>query len=128
MKFLRSLLGLTRLDHQTNTRIREKVKVEHVVDEIQSYQRNRLQDVKRMEHSRVPRMALAYQPKGKCNIGLSKKKRETNSTFKIEVSQHRTQVSVSVYVHDDDGGGDDDDDDEYLLYFCSTLFTVLVLL
>jgi hypothetical protein len=26
---------------------------------------------------------------------------ETNSTFKTEFSQDRTQVSVSVYIHDD---------------------------
>jgi hypothetical protein len=51
MKFLRSLLRLTRLDHQRNTTIQEKLKVEHLVDEIQSYQKNWLQHVKRMEHS-----------------------------------------------------------------------------
>jgi hypothetical protein len=51
MKFLRSLLGLTRLHHQRNTTIREKLKVEHIVDEIPSYQKNWLQYVKRMEHS-----------------------------------------------------------------------------
>jgi hypothetical protein len=33
MKFLRSLLGLTRLDHQRNTTIQEKLKVEHIVDD-----------------------------------------------------------------------------------------------
>jgi hypothetical protein len=38
MKFLRSPLGLTRLNNQRNTTIREKLKVEHIVDEIQSYQ------------------------------------------------------------------------------------------
>jgi hypothetical protein len=37
IKFLRSLLGLTRIDHQRNTKIRRKIKVEHVVDGIQSY-------------------------------------------------------------------------------------------
>jgi hypothetical protein len=51
VKFLRSLLGLTGLDHPRNTTIREKLKVEHIVDEIQSYQKNCLQHVKRMERS-----------------------------------------------------------------------------
>ena len=49
MKFLRSLLELTSLDHQRNT-IRGKLKIEHIEDEIQSYQKNWLQHVKRMEH------------------------------------------------------------------------------
>jgi hypothetical protein len=37
MKFLRSLLGLTRLDHQRKTTIAEKLKAEHAADEILSY-------------------------------------------------------------------------------------------
>jgi hypothetical protein len=73
MKFLKSLLGQTRVAHQRNTIIREKrKKVEHIVDEIQSYQKNWLQHVKRMEHSRIPRMALEYQPKGKRDVGRPK--------------------------------------------------------
>jgi hypothetical protein len=38
MIFLRSLLRLTRSDHQRNTTIREKLKLEHILDEIQNYQ------------------------------------------------------------------------------------------
>jgi hypothetical protein len=38
MKFLRSLLGLTSLYHQRNTTVREKLKLEHIVDGIQTYQ------------------------------------------------------------------------------------------
>jgi hypothetical protein len=69
MEFLRSLSGLTRLDHQSNTRVREKLNVEYTVDEIQSNQKNWLQDVKTMEHSLTPRMALDYKPKGKRDVG-----------------------------------------------------------
>jgi hypothetical protein len=72
MKFLRSLLGLTRLDHQRNTTIREKLKVEHIADEIQSYQKNWLHHIKRMKHSQIPRMAVEYKPKGKHDIGRPK--------------------------------------------------------
>jgi hypothetical protein len=71
MKFLRSLLGLTRLDYQSNTTIRQKLKVQHIVHKIHSYQMNWLH-VKTMEHSRIPRMALEYQPKGKREIGRPK--------------------------------------------------------
>jgi hypothetical protein len=72
MKFLRSLLGLPALDHQRNTTIREKLKVEHVVNGIQNYQKNWLQQVKRTVHSRIPRMVLAYQPKGERDIDRPK--------------------------------------------------------
>jgi hypothetical protein len=60
------------LYHQKNTTIREKLKVEHVVDEIHSYQKNWLQRVKRMEHTRIPSMALEYKPKGKRDICRAK--------------------------------------------------------
>jgi hypothetical protein len=71
---------------------REKLKAGHTVDEIQSYQKNWLQHVKRMEHSRIHRMALEYEPKGKRDIGRPKQDGEINSIFKIEFAQYRTQV------------------------------------
>jgi hypothetical protein len=49
MQFLRTLLGLTRLDDQKKT-IREKLKAEHTVHKIHSYQKNWLQHVRTMEH------------------------------------------------------------------------------
>jgi hypothetical protein len=59
-------------------------------------------------------MALAYQPKGKHNIGGPK----TRPTASSRLSFHRAgpRCPTSVYVHDSGGGGgggdDDDDDDE----------------
>jgi hypothetical protein len=40
MKFLRPMLGLTRLDHQRNEVIREKLKVKSIVSEIDEYRQN----------------------------------------------------------------------------------------
>jgi hypothetical protein len=40
MKFLRPMLGLTRLDHQRNEEIREKLKVKSIVLEIDEYRQN----------------------------------------------------------------------------------------
>jgi hypothetical protein len=57
--------GMTKLNHQMNTTIRGKLKVEHTTDETQSYQKNWLQYIKRMEHSQIPRMALEYKPTAK---------------------------------------------------------------
>jgi hypothetical protein len=50
----------------------KKLKAEHTVDEIQRYQKNWLQHVIRMEHASIPRMALEYKLKGKCDIGRPK--------------------------------------------------------
>jgi hypothetical protein len=72
MTFLRSLLALTRLDHKWNTTVREAQKVEHTVVAIRNYEKKWLQHVKRTEHSRIARMALAYKPKGKRDIGRPK--------------------------------------------------------
>jgi hypothetical protein len=41
MHFLRPLLGFTRLDHQRNSNIRERLKATNVVEEIQDTSRNR---------------------------------------------------------------------------------------
>ena len=68
----RSFLGMTMLDHQMNTTTRKKLKVEHIVDAIQSYHKNWLQRVKRTEHTRILRMTLEYKPKGKSDIGRPK--------------------------------------------------------
>jgi hypothetical protein len=89
MKFLRSLLGLTRLDHQRNTTIRKELRKEHIVDETQNYPNNRLQHVKRMENARIPRVALEYQPQGKRDIGRPKT-RWTDKISRVEFPQDRT--------------------------------------
>jgi hypothetical protein len=68
-----SFFGLKRLDHQSNTTIREELKVEHTVDEIQNYQKNWLQHVNKVEHAGIPRMTLEYQPKGKRAVGRPKR-------------------------------------------------------
>jgi hypothetical protein len=39
MRFLRPLLGLTRLDHQRNLEIRNNLKVDNIVEDIKQYQR-----------------------------------------------------------------------------------------
>jgi hypothetical protein len=40
-----------------------KLQVENTVDEIENYQQNWLQDVKRMQNSRLPRIAVECKPK-----------------------------------------------------------------
>ena len=48
MKFLRHLLGITKLDKEKNQSIREKTGVQNIVKEIKQYQQKWLQHVQRM--------------------------------------------------------------------------------
>ena len=74
MKFLRHLLGITKLDTEKNHCIREKTGAQNIVKEIKQYQKKWLQDVQRMDRNRLPRQALKYRPEGRRNIGRPKKR------------------------------------------------------
>jgi hypothetical protein len=64
MRFLRPLLGLTRLDSQRNLEIRNSLKVDNIVEDIKQYQRRWVDHLERMDRSRLPRLAFQYQPRG----------------------------------------------------------------
>jgi hypothetical protein len=74
VKFLRHLLGITKLDKERNQSVREKLGVQNIVLEIKQYQREWLQHVGRMDTDRIPKQALKYRPKGKRSIGRPRKR------------------------------------------------------
>jgi len=74
LKFLRHLLGITKLDKEKNQCIREKTGAQNIVMEIKQYQKKWLQHVQRMDTNRIPKQALQYQPKGRRNIGRPRKR------------------------------------------------------
>jgi len=74
MKFLRHLLGITRLDKGNNQCIREKTGAQNIVKETKQYQEKWLQHVQRMDRNGIPKQALQYKPKGQRNIGQSRKR------------------------------------------------------
>jgi hypothetical protein len=74
MKFLRHLLGITRLDKEKNQTIRQKTGAQNIVKEIKQHQKKWLQHVQRMETNRLPKQALQYKPKGRRNIGRLRKR------------------------------------------------------
>ena len=57
------------MDKQWNIDIRDKLKVQNIVEEIQNYQTNWLQRVRRMDSSRIPKLALQYRPIGILELG-----------------------------------------------------------
>ena len=74
MKFLKHLLGITKLDKEKNQCIIEKNVAQNTVKEIKQYQKKWLQHVQRMDTNRIPKQALQYRPKGRRNIGRPRKK------------------------------------------------------
>ena len=64
MKFLRLLLGITKLDKEKDQCIREET----------GAQKKWLQHVQRMDTNILPRQALKYRPEGRRNIGRQKKR------------------------------------------------------
>ena len=74
MKFLRHLLGITKLDKERNQCIRQKTGVQNIVKEIKRYQKKWLQHVQRMDTNRLPKQAIQYKPKGRRNIGQPRKR------------------------------------------------------
>ena len=74
MKFLRHLLGITKLDKEKNQWIRKKTGAQNIVKEIKQYQKKWLQHLQRMDTNRLPKLALQYKPKGRRNVGRPKKR------------------------------------------------------
>jgi len=74
MKFLRHLLGITKLDKEKIQCIREKKGAHNIVKEIKQYQEKLLQHVQRMDTNRIPKQTLQYQPKERRNIGRPRKR------------------------------------------------------
>ena len=58
MKFLRRLLGITKLEKEMNQSIREKTGAQNIVKEIKQYQEKWPQHVQRMDRNRIPKQAL----------------------------------------------------------------------
>ena len=73
MKFLRHLLGITKLDKENNQSIRGKTGAQSIVKEIKQYQKKWLQ-VQRMDTNRLPKQALQYRPKGRRNTERPRKR------------------------------------------------------
>jgi len=74
LKFLRHLLGITKLDKEKNQSIREKTGAQNIVKGIKHYQEKWLQHVQRMDTNILPKQALQYEPKRRRNIGRPRKR------------------------------------------------------
>ena len=89
-KFLRHLLGITKLDKEYNQCIREKTGAQNIVKEIKQYQEKWLQHIQRMDTNRIPKQALQYKPKGRRHIGRPRKR--WRDQFHFEDTRNRNQT------------------------------------
>jgi len=60
-KFLRHLLGITKVDKEKNQCVREKTGVQNIVKEIKQYQEKWPQHLQRMDTNRIPKQALLFK-------------------------------------------------------------------
>jgi len=84
MKFLRHLLGITKLYKEKNQCIRGKTGAQNIVKEIKQYQEKWLQQVQRMDINRLPKQALLYKPKGRKNVGRPRKRWRDQLHFEVQ--------------------------------------------
>jgi hypothetical protein len=119
MKFLRHLLGITKLENENNQTIREKLVVQNTVKEVKQYQRKWLQHVQRMDTNKIPKQTLQYRPKGRRNIGRPRKRWRDQ----LHLEDRKTgKTRLTLLVHDDDDDDDDDDDITHSLTIESEVF------
>ena len=69
MKVLRLIRGVTMLDRMRNTKVREDLQVELLLDSIERSKLRWFGHVPRMEESRLPKRYLKWKPRGKRPFG-----------------------------------------------------------
>jgi len=74
MKFLRPLLGITKLDKEKSQCVKGKTGTQNIVKEIKQYQEKWPQHIQRVDINGIPTQALKYEPKGRRNIGRPRKR------------------------------------------------------
>jgi hypothetical protein len=89
-KFLRQLLGITKLNKENNQCIREKAGAENIVKEMKQYQEKWLQHIQRMDTNRISKQALQYKPKGRIHIGRPRER--WRDQFHFEDTGNRNQT------------------------------------
>ena len=63
MKFLRHLLGITKLDKEKIQLLDKQTGAQNIVKEIKQYQKKWPQHVQRMDTNRLPKQALQWKSK-----------------------------------------------------------------
>jgi hypothetical protein len=80
MRLLRPLLRLTRLDHQRNPDISNRLKVNNIVEDTKLCHKKWLDHLEQMNRSHLLRLTFHYQPWGWWDVGRQEMKMERPRT------------------------------------------------
>ncbi|KAJ4441939.1 hypothetical protein ANN_11802 [Periplaneta americana] len=72
MSFLRAVKGCTREKYIRNEKIREEIKVQPFLQQIEEHRCNWVEHLGRLTEDRIPKMAMTYRPRGRRTIGRPK--------------------------------------------------------
>ena len=105
VKFLRHLLGITKLDKEKNQCIRGKMGAQNIVEEIKQYQKKWLQHVQTMD---TEYQNKHYDIDQKDKGTQDDRRRDGGTNFILRIKEQETRLTL--HKHDDDDDDDDDDD------------------
>ena len=97
MKFLRHLLGITKLDKEKDQCIREKTRAQNIVKEIKKYQKKWLQNIERMDTNRIPKKHYNIDQKDEGT--LDDRRRDGGTNFILRIKEQETPLTLRE--HDD---------------------------
>jgi len=76
MRFLRSVAEYTRLDKIRSEVIRKELEIFGIQNVKLKYKKNWINNLQRMDNTRLPKHALNYKPRGRRDRGRPKKRRQ----------------------------------------------------
>jgi len=74
MRFLRSVMGFTRLDKIRSEVIRKELEISGIQDMRLKYKQNWINHLERMDNTRLPKHTLKYKPRGRRDRGCPRKR------------------------------------------------------
>jgi len=74
MRFLRSVMGYTRLDKIRSEIIRKELEIPGIQDVRTKYKQNWINHLERMDNDSLPKHALNYKPRGRRDRGRRRKR------------------------------------------------------
>jgi hypothetical protein len=108
MKYMRRTAGYTWTDYKTNTQIAKELKITPILDRLLEYNRNWIQHVNRMPHSRLPRVMKHHSPIARRNHGRPLKRlldmRDRNGSTSgptptdMMMKEMRTQTTYHYFI------------------------------
>jgi len=90
MKFLRHLLGITKLNKEKNQRIRGKNRSREYSKGNKTVPGKVVQHIESIDTNRIPKQALQYKPEGRRHIGRPRKR--WRDQFHFEDARNRNQT------------------------------------